>query len=292
MTRIIYINGKYQRYDRARVHAEDRGFQFGDAVYEVCEVRNGAIIDEPRHLARLARSLGELSIPLPMSDRAWQNVISETIRRNRVRNGIVYLQVSRGAGPRNFLFSGVETAPTVVCLARSQSPNAQATAAEKGIAVQTMPEMRWGRCDIKTVMLLPASLAKEKALEVGAQEAWFIGPDGLVREGGSSNAWIITNDGEVITPPATTDILRGVTRTTLIDLLERDGLTFVERGFSVDEAMAAKEAFITSATNLVMPVVSIDGRPIGNGHPGSISSKLRATFHEMAASRQVGQQVT
>ncbi|MGI9478443.1 MAG: D-amino-acid transaminase [Hyphomicrobiaceae bacterium] len=287
MTKVVYVNGTYRRYSDALVHAEDRGFQFGDAVYEVCEVRDRAIVDEARHMARLERSLGELSITLPMSTRAWQTVMQEVVRRNRVRDGIVYLQVSRGAGPRDFLFGGVETPPTVVCLARPHSRAGQEAAAAKGIAIKSMPDMRWGRCDIKTVMLLPASLAKEDAKQSGAQEAWFIGSDGNVREGGSSNAWIITKNDELVTPKATNEILRGITRTTLIDLIERDGLKLVERGFTIEEAQDAREAFITSATNLVMPVVEIDGRPVGNGHPGSTSLRLRETFHEVAQKRQL-----
>jgi D-alanine transaminase len=250
-------------------------------------VRDRAIVDEDRHLARLERSLGELTIPLPMSKPAWQRVLQETVRRNRVRDGIVYIQVSRGAGPRDFMFAGVETPPTVVCLARPHSRARQEAGAAKGIAVKSMPDIRWGRCDIKTVMLLPASLAKETAKQSGAQEAWFIGTDGKVREGGSSNAWIITKDDELVTPKATNEILRGVTRTTLIDLIERDGLKLVERGFTIEEAQGAREAFITSATNLVMPVVEIDGRPVGNGHPGSVSLRLRDSFHEVAQMRQL-----
>jgi len=292
VTKVVYVNGTYCRYSDALIHAEDRGFQFGDAVYEVCEVRDRAIVDEKRHMARLERSLGELSIPLPMSSRAWQTVMQEVVRRNRVKNGIIYLQVSRGAGPRDFLFGGVETPPTVVCLSRPHSRAGQEAVAAKGVAIKSMPDMRWGRCDIKTVMLLPASLAKEDAKKSGAQEAWFIGPDGNVREGGSSNAWIITRDNELVTPTATNEILRGITRTTLIDLIERDGLTLVERGFTIEEAQSAREAFITSATNLVMPVVEIDGRPVGNGHPGSTSLRLRDSFHEVAQKRQLAATAT
>jgi D-alanine transaminase len=292
VTRYVYVNGAYQRYSNAQIHAEDRGFQFGDAVYEVCEIRDRAIVDEDRHLARLERSLGELAIPMPMSTKAFQAIMQETVRRNRVINGIVYLQVSRGAGPRNFYFSGVETAPTVVCLARPQSRRAQEVAAEKGLAVKSTPDMRWGRCDIKTVMLLPASLAKESARAAGAQEVWFLDPEGKVREGGSSNAWIITADDKLITPPATNAILRGITRTTLIDLIEREGLTLEERPFTIEEAQNAREAFITSASNLVMPVVSIDDRPVANGHPGTTTTKLRAAFHEVAQMRQLGKRAS
>lgn len=282
MTRTIYVNGSYQPYEQALVHAEDRGFQFGDAVYEVCEVTDGRIVDEARHMARLSRSLGELEIAEPMSQGAWQRVIRETVRRNRVRHGLVYIQVSRGAGPRDFLFSGVRTPPTVICLARTVDPRHQRAAAAKGISIITCPEMRWARCDIKTVMLLPASLAKQQAKQQGAQEAWFIDRDGFVLEGGSSNAWLVTADDEVVTRPADSAILRGVTRSTLIDLLARDGLELVERSFTRDEALAAKEAFITSATNLVMPVVALDGTAIGDGVPGPVVKRLREHFHDVA----------
>ncbi|MEO0809903.1 MAG: D-amino-acid transaminase [Pseudomonadota bacterium] len=283
MTRIVYVNGQYQRYADAAVHAEDRGFQFGDAVYEVCEVRDGCLVDERRHLSRLARSLDELTITQPMSDGAWRRIMRETIRRNRVHDGLVYLQVSRGAGPRNFLFSGVETPPTVVCLARNVDRQHLQLAATRGIRVITHAEIRWARCDIKTVMLLPASLAKEKAHAQGAQEVWFVDREGCVLEGGSSNAWIVTHSGEIITRPVDTTILRGVTRMTLIDLLHDLGLQFKERAFSVAEALEAKEAFVTSAVGLVMPVVCIDDRMIGEGLPGAITQRLRNAFNKVAS---------
>jgi D-alanine transaminase len=282
MTRTVYVNGRYLPYGEAAVHAEDRGFQFADAVYEVCEVRGGHIIDETRHMGRLARSLGELKIPQPMSPGAWSRVMRETIRRNRVRDGLVYLQVSRGAGPRNFLFPSADTRPTVVCLARSASFAQQDAAAEVGIGVKTMPDPRWDRCDIKTVMLLPAALAKEAARAEGAKEAWFFDQDGYVTEGGSSNAWIVDAQGRLVTRQADNAILRGITRTTLIDVLKREGLELVERPFTVAEAKAAREAFITSATNIVMPVVRIDGQPIGNGAPGLLTQRLRSEFHTAA----------
>jgi D-alanine transaminase len=282
MTRVVYVNGQYVPYAHAAVHAEDRGFQFADAVYEVCEVKDGRLVDETRHMARLSRSLGELAIPQPMTARAWSRVLRETIRRNRVRAGIVYLQVTRGAGPRDFLFPKADVLPTVVCLARSVSPARLAAAAEVGIGITTMPDTRWARCDIKTVMLLPAALAKEKARGTGAKEAWFVDKQGYVTEGASSNAWIIDKNGRLVTRQVDNAILRGVTRTTLIDVLQREGLELVERPFTVDEAKAAREAFITSATNIVMPVVSIDGQPVGNGAPGILSQRLRAEFHATA----------
>jgi len=264
------------------VHAEDRGFQFGDAVYEVCEVRRGQLVDETRHMQRLARSLTELGMPQPMSARAWSRVLRETVRRNRVGDGSVYLQVSRGARPRDFLFPPDHVPPTVVCLARHSNPARAEAAAAEGIGIKTMPDIRWGRCDIKTVMLLPASLAKEAARKEGAREAWFVDAEGYVTEGGSSNAWIVDRDGRLITRQVDDAILRGITRTTLIDLLQRENIQLVERPFTVEEAKAAREAFITSATNIVMPVVRIDGKPIGNGAPGLLSLRLRSEFHSAA----------
>jgi D-alanine transaminase len=282
MTRVIYVNGRYLPYAEAHVHAEDRGFQFADAVYEVCEINAGRLVDETRHMHRLARSLEELKIPAPMTSGAWSLVLREIIRRNRVTNGLVYLQVSRGAGRRDFYFPPANVTPTVVCLARSIAAAKSAAAASQGIGVKTMPDMRWGRCDIKTVMLLPAVLAKQAALAEAAREAWLVDARGYVTEGASSNAWIVDQRGRLITRQIDNAILRGVTRTTLLDLLERQGLKLVERAFTVEEAKAAREAFVTSATNVVMPVVSIDGKPIGNGFPGLLTLKLRADFHAVA----------
>jgi D-alanine transaminase len=282
VTRTVYVNGRYLPYAQAAVHAEDRGFQFADAVYEVCEVKDGRLVDETQHMMRLERSLGELRMPSPMSSRAWSRVLRETIRRNRVRDGLVYLQVSRGAGPRTFTFPEAGTRPTVVCLARAASTTQQEATAEAGIAVITTPDPRWARCDIKTVMLLPAALAKEAAREQGAKEAWFVDRDGYVTEGASSNAWIVDKDGRLITRQIDNAILRGVTRTTLIDVLKREAVELIERPFTVAEAKAAREAFITSATNTVMPVVRIDGLSIGNGAPGMLTQRLRSEFHASA----------
>lgn len=282
MTRVVYVNGRYQPYAQASVHAEDRGFQFADAVYEVCEVKGGRLVDEARHLQRLARSLAELKLPQPMTPAALGRVLRETIRRNRVHDGALYLQVSRGSRPRDFLFPPEGTEPTLVCVARSASPVRQEATAATGIGVKTMPDIRWGRCDIKTVMLLPASLAKEAARADGDREAWFVDAEGRVTEGASSNAWIVDAQGRLITRQVDDAILRGVTRTTLIDLLRREQIELVERPFTIEEAKAAREAFITSATNLVMPVVRIDGRPIGNGAPGLLTLKLRSEYHSAA----------
>ena len=284
MTRIVYVNGRYVPYAEAAVHAEDRGFQFADAVYEVCEVRNGALIDETRHMARLGRSLAALGIRAPMSDAALAHVMRQTIRRNRVRNGLVYLQVTRGAGPRDFVFPAEDVLPTIVCLARSIPAGRSDALAATGIAVKTVPDIRWRRSDLKTVMLLPACLAREAARKDGAREAWFLDGDGFVTEGAASNAWIVTDGERLVTRQADSGILAGVTRATLMDVLHADGLALEERPFRLEEALRAREAFITSATNGVMPVVKIDGRAIADGTPGPISRRLRLCFHHIAES--------
>ena len=279
MSRVIFVNGEYLPYARAGVHAEDRGNQFGDAVYEVCEVLRGKLVDETRHLRRLQRSLSELGIQVPMAMAALGRIMRETIRRNRVGEGLVYLQISRGAGRRDFLFPGPEVPPTVIVLAR-RVPKAKGDAqAAVGIAVKTMPDNRWGRVDVKTVMLLPSAMAKEAAKAEGAKEAWFVDAKGFVTEGASSNAWIVNGAGELITRHADACILRGITRDVVIEVAARQGLRVVERAFSVAEAHNAREAFVTSATNIVMPVVRIDDRIIGNGHPGTFAPELRRLFH-------------
>ena len=282
MSRIVYVNGRYVPYGDAAIHAEDRGFQFADSVYEVIEVLDSRLVDAPRHMARLDRSLSELGIAQPMSRAALGQVIARTIYLNRVRHGTVYLQVSRGAGPRDFALPAEGTPPTLVVIARSQSQTKIEVLAQSGIAVVTMPDIRWGRSDIKTVMLLPACLAKDAAKSQGAREAWLVDGEGHVTEGASSNAWIITGDKRLVTRPLSNRILAGVTRATTIDTAKAQGFGFQERAFTVAEAHQAAEAFITSATNTVMPVVRIDGVAIGNGRPGPLTMSLRARFHDVA----------
>lgn len=279
MARTVYVNGRYAPYSEAVVHAEDRGFQFGDGIYEVVEVRDGALIDATLHLERLQRSLGEISMPMPMSRAALLGVMRECVRRNRVVDGTVYLQVTRGARPRDFLFPGHDVRQTLVCVARPMSRLIGDARAAQGIGVKTLPDPRWARCDIKTVMLLPASLAKEAARAEGAKEAWFVDEAGYVTEGASSNAWVVDQSGRVRTRPVDSAILRGVTRTTLFEVLKREGLEVDERPFTVAEALAAREAFITAATAIVTPVISIDGKRIGEGKPGPVATRLRQIFH-------------
>jgi D-alanine transaminase len=281
MPRIAYVNGRYVRHALAAVHIEDRGYQFADGVYEVCEVARGYIVDMKRHLDRLNRSLTELGIGWPIARAAVEIVIREVVRRNGVADGLVYVQVTRGVAARDFLFpEGVR--PALVVTARKVAAGSQARRAETGIKVVTTPDNRWDRVDIKTVGLLPNVLAKQKAKEAGAQEAWFVDAEGMVTEGGSSNAWIVTRDGVLVTRPAEHGILRGVTRTTLLDVVARLGLKIEERRFTVEEAKAAREAFISSATTIAMPVVEIDGSPVANGHPGSVTLSLRRAFFDIA----------
>ncbi|MDO9412881.1 MAG: D-amino-acid transaminase [Pseudolabrys sp.] len=282
MSRIAYVNGQYVPHAHAMIGIEDRGYQFADGVYEVCEVRGGRLVDERRHMARLDRSLSELRIGHPMSPAALGMVMRETIRRNRVRDGIVYLQVTRGEMKRDFPFPPEGTRPSIVVTSRSHNNARNEKAAEAGIAVVTMPDIRWQRVDIKSVALLPNVLAKQQAREQGAKEAWLVDGEGRVTEGASSNAWIVTRDGVLVTRPLQTGILPGITRSVVLDLIAREGLGFEERPFTVQEAYEAREAFVTSASQLVMPVVQIDGRPVGNGAPGLVASALRRDYHSQA----------
>ena len=282
MSRIAYVNGRYVRHAEAAVHIEDRGYQFADGVYEACEVTRGYIIDMTRHLDRLDRSLGELAIAWPMNRKSLEHVLREVVCRNGVRNGLVYLQVTRGVARRDHPFPGPGTRPAVVVTASRIDPHVSARLAETGISVITVPDNRWERVDIKSVGLLPNVLARQQAKDAGAQEAWFVDPEGMVLEGSATNAWIVTADGAIVTRHADSGILRGITRTTLFDVARRLGVTIEERAFSVGEALNAREAFVTSATKTVMPVVAIDERPIGNGHPGSVSLALREAFFGVA----------
>jgi D-alanine transaminase len=282
MSRIAYVNGQYIPHSEAGIHIEDRGYQFADGVYEVCEIARGNIMDMTRHLDRLGRSLSELKIVWPMGRKALQTVIKEVVRRNRVRNGLVYLQVTRGVARRDHVFPSADTPPSIVITAKRTDPQASAAKAAKGIKVITVPENRWERVDIKSVGLLPNVLARQQAKEQGAQEAWFIDPDGTVKEGAATNAWIVTKDGVLVTRPAETGILRGITRTTIFDVAKKLGLKIEERGFSVAEARQAKEVFMTAATTVVMPIVAIDGESVANGHPGTTTLSLREAFFDIA----------
>jgi D-alanine transaminase len=282
MSRIAYVNGQYRDMRDAVVNIEDRGYQFSDGVYEVCEVRGGRVVDLPRHMTRLQRSLHELRIAMPMPLAALEVVIRETVRRNRITYGIVYLQITRGVTRRDHAFPLKFVKPAVVITARSLNFQKNQGTAAHGINVITVPENRWPRVDIKSVSLLPNVLAKQQARENDAYEAWFVDPEGRVTEGSSSNAWIITKDGKVVTRSAESGILAGVTRAVLIEAPSALQIRFEERPFTPQEAYEAAEAFVTASSQIVMPVVRIDGHSIGSGEPGPISMRLREEFHRFS----------
>ena len=282
MGRIAYVNGRYAPHAEAFVHIEDRGFQFADSVYEVWAVFEGHLADEFGHFERLARSLGELRISAPMSEAALRAVIRRVVRLNRITNGLAYLQVTRGVAPRDHPFPNPAPRATVVVTAKSVDMAASEARAARGVAVITTPETRWARCDIKTTGLLPNVLAKQAAREAGAVEAWFVDELGLVTEGGSSNAWIIDARGVLRTRDIQSNILRGVTRRSLLAVVAALGIPFEERAFSVEEAKTAQEAFITGAGSLVLPVIRIDETLIGAGAPGPVAKRLRELYIESA----------
>jgi len=278
MSRQAYVNGRFVPHGQAVVHIEDRGYQLADGVYEVWAVFNGRLADSEGHFARLERSLNELRITPPMSRKALEVVLRETLRRNRVREGLLYLQVTRGTARRDHAFPAPDTAPSIVVTAKSLDRAGSNAKAEAGVGVITLPENRWGRCDIKTVGLLPNVLAKQAARERGAAEAWFVDDIGLVTEGASSNAWILDQDGVLRTRDTNANILRGVTRNSLLEVIGQTGLKVEERPFTPQEALEAREAFITGAGTLVTPVISIDGKPVGNGKPGEVALRLRDLY--------------
>ncbi|WP_026791805.1 D-amino-acid transaminase [Pleomorphomonas oryzae] len=281
MSRITYVNGRYVPSREAVVSVEDRGNQFADAVYEACQIKDGAIIDLRRHLDRLDRSLAELRIVSPMSRAAMTHVLREVARRNRVENGYVYWQISRGAAPRDHAFpTGVN--PTFTATAKSLDVAAAALRYEKGVPVITLPDNRWERVDIKTVGLLPNALAKQAAREAGAFEAVFVDADGFVTEGSSANVWLVDGEGRLVTRPAERGILRGITRSVLMEVAAAEGVPVVERRFTVAEMKAAREVFLTSAGAILCPVVSVDGETVANGAPGSVAATLRRRFHDIA----------
>ncbi|WP_404861900.1 D-amino-acid transaminase [Georhizobium sp. MAB10] len=282
MSRIAYVNGRYLPHGAAAVHVEDRGYQFADGVYEVCEVRQGFIVDMTRHLDRLARSLSELQMGWPLSRDAFKMVLREVVRRNRVRNGLVYLQVTRGVSRRDHVFPSAATMPSLVVTAKKTDPRVVRAKVEKGISVITVPENRWDRVDIKTVGLLPNVLARQKAKAEGAQEAIFVDVDGTIKEGAATNVWIVSEDGVLMTRPADHGILRGITRATVMDVAAKLDLKVEERAFTVEEAKRAREMFLTAATSVVIPIVSLDGTTIANGHPGTMSAEMRDAFFDVA----------
>lgn len=276
MPRFAYVNGRYVPHPDAAVHIEDRGYQFADGVYEVVPVQNGRMIDEEPHLDRLDYSLRELRIAWPMSRAALKLVLRELTRRNGLTNGLVYLQVTRGVAPRDHKFPKAAK-PALVVTTKRMNPT-PAALVERGVRVIAVPDIRWKRCDIKSVSLLPNVLGKQKAAEAGAFEAWQVDADGFVTEGTSTNAWIVTSDGALVTRNADAAILNGITRQAVIRLTNEVGVAFEERPFSLAEAKAAREAFLTSSSGHVLPITRIDDAVVGDGKPGPVTKRLRAAY--------------
>ena len=280
MGRYAYVNGRYVDHQQASVHIEDRGYQLADGVYEVVGIRDGKMIDETLHIDRLDRSLGELRIGWPVARGTLGFILRELMRRNSLRDGLVYMQVTRGVARRDHAFPTTPVKPALVITTK----NTKHLGADPGpgVAVKSQRDIRWERCDIKTIALLPNVLAKQAARESGAYEAWLIDEQGCVTEGASTNAWIVTSDGELITRQTDNGILAGITRHTLKALASSMQLKFVERPFTLAEAKKAKEAFITSATSFVTPVVKIDGDAVGDGKVGPTARRLREEYVRFA----------
>ena len=281
MSRIVYVNGSFVPYEDAKIPIMDRGFLFADGIYEVSAVMGGKLVDNEAHLARLDRSLGEIRIKNPYATEKWIELQRELIQRNAVSEGLVYIEVTRGVAERDFAFPK-DVEPTVVMFTQEKNMTS-APAAETGVAVITVPDLRWKRRDIKSVALLAQVLAKQAAAEAGVAEAWMV-EDGKVTEGGSSTSFIVTKDGTIVTRELSHALLPGITRKTLIRLAEEAQIKVEERAFSVEEAQDAQEAFLTSATSLVMPIVKIDDKPVGSGKVGPIAKRMREIYLDMAKS--------
>lgn len=286
MPRYAYVNGRYVPHAVAHVHIEDRGYQFADGVYEVILVHDGRLVDEEPHLERLDYSLNALQIPWPVARPALQMVLRELILRNGLAAGTVYLQATRGVAPRDHKFP-TKVAPSLVITTRRAKPTPAAVLAA-GVSVITRPDIRWRRCDIKSVSLLPNVLEKQAATEAGAFEAWLVDDNGNVTEGTATNAWIVTRGGRLVTRDLSSTILAGITRRALLQLVRSKNISFEERAFSVAEAKAAAEAFLTSTTSFVLPVTRIDRQTIGDGKPGTVTMELRDMYlnHVIAAASE------
>ncbi len=277
MTRIAYVNGRYQPRADAKVDIEDRGYQLADGVYEVVHLYGGRLIDEDLHLDRLDRSLRELRLTPPMTRAALRHVLLEVARRNRIRDGLIYMQVTRGVARREHAFPTQPVAPALVVTIRRVPPFPADVMLNTGTAI-THPDLRWARCDIKSTGLLPNVLARQAAKEHGATEAILIDADGMVTEGAATSFWIVDRDGVLRTRPLDHAILPGCTRAALAELLRAEGIAFAETRFSEQEMRDAREAFITGATTFVKPILRIDGRPVGDGSVGPVARRLFDIF--------------
>ncbi|HUF87032.1 MAG TPA: D-amino-acid transaminase [Thermohalobaculum sp.] len=275
MSRTVYVNGDYLPEEEAKISVFDRGFLMADAVYEVTSVLGGRLADYAGHVARLHRSLGELQMAAPVSDEELLEIHRELVRRNDLDEGMVYLQVTRGAADRDFIWPE-DAAPSLVMFTQEKAFE-DAEGPKRGIKVRSQPDLRWGRRDIKTVQLLYSSFAKMQAKAQGADDAWLV-EDGHVTEGTSNNAYIVTRDGTIVTRQLSTEILHGITRASVLRLAAEAQMKVVERPFTIAEAQEAAEAFITAASTFVCPVVEIDGATIGDGRPGPVAKRLREIY--------------
>lgn len=285
--RIAYINGRYLPHGAASVHIEDRGLQLGDSVYEVCNLTGGVLLDEAPHLDRLERSLAAIEMAMPMGRAALALVMRETVRRNGVRDGLLYLQVTRGALRRDHPIPADPPRPTLILTLHPTNTDAAARRQADGVGVLSRPDERWARCDIKTTQLLPNLLAKTAARRAGAYEAWLIDRDGFVTEGASTNAWIVDAEGRIITRDLSHAILPGVTRAVILAEAAAAQLPVVQRKFTLAEAQSAREAFLTSATGAAVPVIAIDGKPVGDGRPGALTRRLHELYAQQAGSAKI-----
>ena len=283
MSRIVYVNGDYVPEEEAKVSVFDRGFLFADGVYEVTSVLDGKLVDFDAHTARLDRSLGELDMAMPMTAEALLGIHREMVSRNALDEGLVYLQITRGAADRDFAFP--EAAEQTVVLFTQEKPIAETELSKRGMKVVTVPDIRWARRDIKTVQLLGPSICKMMAKAEGKDDAWMV-EDGAVTEGTSNTSYIVTADGTIVTRHLSNAILAGITREVVLRVAAEAQLKIEERPFTVEEAKAAKEAFVTAASTYVCPVVEIDGDVIGDGVPGPVATRLRELY--IAESRRTG----
>jgi D-alanine transaminase len=277
MSRIAYVNGRYVPQRRAEVNVEDRGYQFADGVYEVFYVRDSRLIDAELHLERLERSLNEIRLSRPMGREPLLRVLREVLQRNRITEGLLYLQITRGVARREHAFPAAMLPPSFVVTAR-RTPPFPATAADWAASAITHPDLRWARCDIKTVALLPNVLAKQAAREQGAVEAILVDRKGLVTEGASTSVWLVDEAGQLRIRQLDHAILPGCTRAALVALLQETRIPYVEGAFSAEEMRRGREVFLTSASSFVKPIVRIDGAEIGNGTTGPVTSRLFDLF--------------
>jgi len=283
--RIAYVDGHYARHGEAGVHIEDRGLQLGDSVYEVCRIANGCLFDMEEHLDRLERSLCEIEMEMPMARTALKMVMAETVRRNGVRDGLLYLQVTRGALRRDHPIPQIAPKSTLILTVHAMDRGTIARRHVEGVAVITHRDERWARCDIKSTQLLANLLAKTAARRAGVFEAWLVDPDGFVTEGTSTNAWIVDDEGAVVTRELSSAILPGVTRRVVLEAAEAEHVTVVQRRFTPEEAISAREAFLTSATGGAVPVVMIDGHKVGDGRPGPVTGHIMELYNRYSRDR-------